>query len=113
MANWVKRKSKSSPGGNIRNTTTYNQGKGLTTSRSTGDRNYRNTISNLPNGKIKVTNTVRCGDYVKRETRIANPTPRFKKPRVKKLSKREAKALGRGIVFLVTLPFKILGWLFK
>lgn len=113
MANWFRRKSSSIWNGSIRNTTTYTQNKGLTTSRSIGDKTYRTTKSNLPGGKTKTTITQRCGDLTKRTSRIDSPSIRIKKPKAKKLSRKESKALGQAISFLILLPFKILKWLFK
>lgn len=103
MANWSTRKKFG--GYTITNT----QNKGITISKSWDSGTYRTTISNKPDGKVKISNTTRCGNLYKRETKTANPSVRFKKTRVKKISKRESKA----IIWLFSLPFKFLFWLFK
>lgn len=109
MANWTTRKSRSqkiSKNTNWRTTDTFTYGKGLTNSQSFGGKNGRTTFSTSHNG-TKMYDTIRSGDMWKRTQRTISSN------KTRKISKREAKALGNAIAFLIMLPFKILGWIFK
>lgn len=106
MANWTSRKTTSTWGGARRSTTTSTINKGITTSNSFGDRNYRTTVSSTPGGKTKITTTTRCGNLTKRETRTCNPTMRIKMPKTPKLRmkrgrKSKADAVGTLIGYLI------------
>lgn len=103
MANWSTRKK--SGGYTITNT----QNKGNTISKSWDSGTYRTTVSNKPDGKVKVTTTTRCGNLWKRESRTVNPSILTKKLTVTKISKNDSKA----IIWLIFLPFKILKWIFN
>ena len=64
----------------MRMTETYTVGKGITTSYSIGNKNGRTTVSYRPNGKPKITNTIRSGDMwmtenVTKSSRIKKPKP--------------------------------------
>lgn len=105
MANWTTRKSKSGPAG-YRQTTTTTIGKGITNSSGFGNKAGRTTFSSGPNG-TKIYETTRSGDWYKRSQKTISSN------KTKKMSKREAKALGNAIVFLALAPFKIVSWLLK
>lgn len=103
MANWSTRKK--SGGYTITNT----QNRGTTISKSWDSGAYRTTISNKPDGKVKITTTTRCGNLQKRETKTVNPSIRSRKTKVTRIFKSNTKS----IMWIITLPFKFLKWIFK
>lgn len=98
-----KRKSKTTSDG-VKRTTTHNTKKGITQSTSTGNDNYRQTLTRTPDGKLKTTQTRRdAAGYVTRTTKTTGGVVKQKAP--PRLTKKQKESQESFLTVFIALIF--------